>query len=152
MLGIIHSNHFNVLHVDEFVDMYEKIGVEINVHINSDKFLYEFSQSDNPTITSRHNGRDEVDVGSPKTPNQYNTYHKLEDRGENVWIYVTRNKRDKHPRNKYIDNNILPLQLDYIEFLETKRQQFNNFYFVFKCVWKQKLLLEPSTIWQEGFY
>jgi hypothetical protein len=35
-------------------------------------------------------------------------------------------------RQKYINDNIVPLQLDYIGFQETKKQQFSNTYL--KCV------------------
>jgi hypothetical protein len=37
----------------------------------------------------------------PKTLDQYNTDHEYDDRGENVWVYVTRKKRDKHPRKVF---------------------------------------------------
>jgi hypothetical protein len=112
MTGIIKSNTFNVLQVDELSDMARKIGIHVDTTAVDDTVDSDSFGSVNIQVIPPSKPLDNLlDVGQcekvgflsvtsdcPKTPDQYNTDQEFDNRGENVWVYVTRKKRGKHPR------------------------------------------------------
>jgi hypothetical protein len=112
MIGIIKSNPFHVLQVEELSDMARKVGIHVDTTGAADRIILDDSRDTNllATLENKNLG-DVVDVEQckelgemsdlsdcPRTPYQYNTDQEFDDRGENVWIYVTRKKWSKHPR------------------------------------------------------
>jgi hypothetical protein len=105
MSGIIRSNPFHVLQVEELGDMARKIGIHVDIDVvdvteESDSLGMPKNQLvHSDEILDYSLGIDVLsDAECPRTPDQYNTDHEFDDRGENVWVHVTRKKRGKHPR------------------------------------------------------
>jgi hypothetical protein len=105
MSGIIRSNPFHVLQVEELGDMARKIGIHVDIDVvdvteESDSLGMPKNQLvHSDEILDSSLGIDVLsDAECPRTPDQYNTDHEFDDRGENVWVHVTRKKRGKHPR------------------------------------------------------
>jgi ABC-type transport system substrate-binding protein len=108
MTGIIRSNPFHVLQIEELSDMARKIGIHVDTEVIDVSVESDRLGSDNIQMGSSDGNPDptlEVDMLSedvcPRTPDQYNTDQEFDDRGENVWVHVTRKKRGKHPRKSF---------------------------------------------------
>jgi hypothetical protein len=114
--GILRSNPFHVLQVDELRSMAGKIGVHIHEDIfGIDALSSNASCIDAPISVNINSVVADLDVDQrdsletviylnddcPKTPDQCNTDQEFDDRGENVQVYVLRKKRGNHPRKMF---------------------------------------------------
>jgi hypothetical protein len=104
MTGIIKSNPLHVLG-----DMARKIGIHVDTSdvdgnmetVSLDKTNIQMVPSIEPVdFLVEVEGMSGIS-DCPKTPDQYNIDHEFDDRGENVWVHVTRKKRGKHSRKVF---------------------------------------------------
>jgi hypothetical protein len=88
--------------------MARKIGIHVDTKVIDVNMEPDRLGTDNIQMVPSDGNLDpilDVDVLSgaecPRTPDQYNTDQEFDDRGENVWVHVTRKKRGKHPRKSF---------------------------------------------------